>query len=642
MTNARGVMLDMDNQTTSTACAADAVERKKERIAKEARSTWPPLRQRIATIIESRNYEFPVAAVILINAFLVILDVDSRAGGGEQPQWIGHTMNLFLVFYICDIGLRLWAFRGTYWQSSLNNFDFVVICVTVIFEILGIMAIEVGLSVSVLRVLRLGRLLRFVKLVQAFHELYVMVHLMMSALRAITWGAVLMAVMLTIWSVVAVEVLDPLNRDIAENTDAYDGCDRCERAFSSVSQSNLTFFQQIIAGDSWGQVSVVMIENYPATAILLVLVVLSVDLGLMNLVVTVIVDKAQEARERNVAMSLQETMEKFDQAKEMLMEICQSLDGDGSGELSLEELEAGYDSNKTFAEMLNLMDVTRKDLKLLVSVMDEDKSGQVSYAEFCDNLWQIKNTSTHSTCVFIKFHVQQLTNMQREVLEYHQKVAKSLSKIDRKISSIEEFQASFKETPPNDGASETSHEHIDVPRKPERSRSSPPRPTRILKAEEDDNERREIFNALRLQGEQLLAMETRNSELLARLGESVMQASGHPSTQPFGNTSTVPSTWRSGSSLPSPTFSMCFPEKKKDHGGFTVQQLDILLAGKYRGRTYHDVLTQDPDYCQWVVQLSCAPDAQPWLKSFAQYLNSQGVQALDRNPVSSSAHHRIL
>ena len=38
----------------------------------------------------------------------------------------------------------------------------------------------------------------------------------------------------------------------------YDGCDRCPDAFASVFDSLLTFIQTILAGDSWGQVSLLV------------------------------------------------------------------------------------------------------------------------------------------------------------------------------------------------------------------------------------------------------------------------------------------------------------------------------------------------------------------------------------------------
>eukprot|EP00972_Heterocapsa_arctica_P074283 10964219-Heterocapsa_arctica.AAC.1 len=59
--------------------------------------------------------------------------------------------------------------------------------------------------------------------------------------------------------------------------------------------SNLTLFQQIVTGDSWGQVSIPVIEARPFFAIIIVGIVVTVSLGLMNLVLAVIVERAQDA-----------------------------------------------------------------------------------------------------------------------------------------------------------------------------------------------------------------------------------------------------------------------------------------------------------------------------------------------------------
>lgn len=41
----------------------------------------------------------------------------------------------------------------------------------------------------------------------------------------------------------------------------YDGCERCPRAFKSTFNSALTFTQQIVTGDSWGTISIPVIEE---------------------------------------------------------------------------------------------------------------------------------------------------------------------------------------------------------------------------------------------------------------------------------------------------------------------------------------------------------------------------------------------
>ena len=52
--------------------------------------------------------------------------------------------------------------------------------------------------------------------------------------------------------------------------------------------ANLLLFKTVIAGDSWGQMAVPLIQTYPATAIIFVGSSLSLVFGVLNLIVAVV------------------------------------------------------------------------------------------------------------------------------------------------------------------------------------------------------------------------------------------------------------------------------------------------------------------------------------------------------------------
>ena len=76
-----------------------------------------------------------------------------------------------------------------------------------------------------------------------------------SSLKAIGFGAIMLVVMILVWAVVSVEVLHPLLAELS-----FPSCDRCNHGFSDVFSASVTIFQQIVAGDSWGTISVPLIE----------------------------------------------------------------------------------------------------------------------------------------------------------------------------------------------------------------------------------------------------------------------------------------------------------------------------------------------------------------------------------------------
>ena len=64
----------------------------------------------------------------------------------------------------------------------------------------------------------------------------------------------------------------------------------------------MTYLQTIIAGDSWGQIAVPLLEQYPWTAFVFIPTFATVQLGLMNVIQAVIVDKQSQVRESDLTL----------------------------------------------------------------------------------------------------------------------------------------------------------------------------------------------------------------------------------------------------------------------------------------------------------------------------------------------------
>lgn len=216
--------------------------------------------------------------------------------------------------------------------------------------------------------------------------------------------------MLILWSIIAVEVIRPINEEVAKEG-VYDGCERCTRAFGSVEQSCLTFVQQLLAGDSWGLVTIPIIERAPWTAIFFTAVLISVNLGMMNLILSVIVDKAQEARADDHAFLLTQRQQEFEASKKDLLKMCVMLDEDDSGTLSLEELLSGYDEFPRFSQAMQVMQVSKDDLPFFYTVLDMDGSGDLNYKEFIEQVHKIKSQDSQVLLVLVKAQLTELRNV---------------------------------------------------------------------------------------------------------------------------------------------------------------------------------------------------------------------------------------
>eukprot|EP00434_Breviolum_minutum_P036724 symbB.v1.2.032553.t1/scaffold3922.1/size48298/5 len=217
-----------------------------------------------------------------------------------------------------------------------------------------------------------------------------------------------------VWAIIAVELLHVENVQIQHVST----CWRCEDAFKSVYDAALTIFQQIVAGDSWGELSIPLALHQPWTAILLFAIMMTISLGCMNLILAVIVERATEARENDQ----QRKMQKKDAEQESYMVemalLCDSMDIDGNGHLSLEEMLEGYDHNPEFKNLMQQMDIRRSDIKTIFNVLDGDCSGEVSYVEFCQQLGTCRKRDPIMMHSLIKYSVMELQkSIQHDIME---------------------------------------------------------------------------------------------------------------------------------------------------------------------------------------------------------------------------------
>merc|ERR1711971_1012270 len=127
------------------------------------------------------------------------------------------------------------------------------------------------------------------------------------------------------------------------------------------------------------------------------IVFFTVVLGMTNLILAVIVDKALQAHDDDLKRQATDKRKEEDKAMDKFMDMCEEMDVDEDGMLSLQELRQGFRHVPQFRAMLDIMDIDEHELEVLFYIMDRDGSGEVSYAEFGEELSKVKNASVTTT-----------------------------------------------------------------------------------------------------------------------------------------------------------------------------------------------------------------------------------------------------
>jgi len=365
---------------------------------------WARSRVLALSVWRSRAYDVVLMGSIVVTIVMVVLETDAVAKGSSPESWVSVTSDVILVLYICDIALRVFIFRASY-AAYLGNWADVAIVLSDV----GVLAYQyftrggATLGFSFLRVFRLLRLGQAMHVLEMFPELHLMIKGMTGAFKVLMWGLAVLLLMLLVWSILAVQLIHPLNRELAHEG-VYEGvCERCPRAFESVSATMLTFVKHLIAGDGWGEVCVPISEAHPWTFFFFFLAVASsVTLALLNLILAVIVDSAAQARSENEHDLAAMKDKEFKKQRKQLTRLFKTIDTDGSGLLSWDELNEAIFESKEFNDTLICMGISVHDLDMVWMLLDDQDTGSVTCDNFVEQLYRLRATDNHNVNLLMK------------------------------------------------------------------------------------------------------------------------------------------------------------------------------------------------------------------------------------------------
>jgi hypothetical protein len=172
------------------------------------------IRRIVAPIVLSKLYETFINLVVVTNLFVIIFDADEQAklsqaklSDGRLKEltecgwWLKTIGDIFLGIYCVDLTLNGIAYATKFHHDNMRIFDFLVVAVDLFFILLTAISGQALMKASMLRVFRLAKLLRAMKLVGHIKELYMIISGFTAAMRSLSFGMVILFVLVTFWSI---------------------------------------------------------------------------------------------------------------------------------------------------------------------------------------------------------------------------------------------------------------------------------------------------------------------------------------------------------------------------------------------------------------------------------------------------------
>ena len=234
---------------------------------------WSQWRMRAGEVVFSQNFETCMGVVIVLNIGIIMYEANQDAQcypefadnfndchlRSSSQAWL-YILNMLLNgIYTLECATRLYVERSTFFCNKWNLID----SLTLVAGWMASSGMNIG-NVAVLRMFRLVRVVRAVRVLVSIPEFYLLITGLYSSIKAIIFGAMMLVSVILFWAVISVELFHPITSRLD-----FHQCERCANGFSSIFAASLTLFQQIVAGDAWGTISLPLVEAEPWTAAIL-------------------------------------------------------------------------------------------------------------------------------------------------------------------------------------------------------------------------------------------------------------------------------------------------------------------------------------------------------------------------------------
>eukprot|EP00438_Fugacium_kawagutii_P031789 Skav230995 [mRNA] locus=scaffold1822:126054:127025:- [translate_table: standard] len=254
----------------------------------EGNMIWSQWRMKAGEIIFSQAFETCMGCIICLNIGIIMFETNQDAQCfpayaenvkdcpyRSTSQLWSNVLNMILnVVYTLECAARLYVERSSFFCNRWNLIDLL----TLVAGWLASSGINIG-NVAVLRMFRLVRVVRAVRVLVSIPEFYLLITGLYSSIKAILFGAMMLVSVILFWAVISVEVLHPYTSRLQ-----FDQCERWPKCFANIFSASVTRFQQIVAGDAWGAISIPLVEDQPWTAVILFSILITISLGVLNLI----------------------------------------------------------------------------------------------------------------------------------------------------------------------------------------------------------------------------------------------------------------------------------------------------------------------------------------------------------------------
>lgn len=397
------------------------------------------------SISNTSSFDVMCSLMIVGNAVLMGISVDWSVQhfNEEEPFTLVLMDRLFTAWFLFELLMRICGNGLTFFFTkdnwSWNLFDFVVVFTDVLTTLIQVASKNGGSrDVSIARlllVLKITRTMRIVRIFRFFRELRMMVFSVLRSGTSVVWSMVLFFLDMFVFSIYFTQQVTAHLKDVKEHTELEV---QLLKHFGSMPTALYTLLMSVSGGLNWGEVSTPLLQVHWSNAVVYVLFVFFTIYALTNIITGIFVDtaiqSAQSDRDEVICQQLQNRYSTLQQMRELFVET----DKDGSGYITLKELERHLSDKRVRAHMMAL-GLQLDEARGLFRLLDLNKSGMLTIDEFIFGCMRLKGNARSIDLATLMYENKKMFTMFASFFDYVECEFGKLDFISRVLASREGF-----------------------------------------------------------------------------------------------------------------------------------------------------------------------------------------------------------
>lgn len=332
-------------------------------------------------------------------------DYNARNMTEDAPLFLDVCSVCFTFLFVIELLCNMWCEGRSFFLRSdrrgWNILDLILV-LSSLPELVMLLSTTVSAALGssnfgqlrllrILRITRLIRIVRITKIVRFIRALRTLVHQIMSTLKSLVWGLLLLVILMYGFAIIftqnATTLLADENLTLSEHERV-----SLIRFWASVPGSMFTLYEAVTGGISWDEVVVPLSLGGFGSTTLFIMYIAFTQLAVLNVLTGVFCQNAIESAQRDQDIVTQAMLADKKRYAKQLRDLFHEIDEDGSGNVTIVEFERHL-NDSCIKAYFDALELDASDAYAFFRLMDQDMGDTIDLNEFVEGCMRLRGVA---------------------------------------------------------------------------------------------------------------------------------------------------------------------------------------------------------------------------------------------------------